>query len=62
MIDHNGELKIIDFGACFIKGVAEITSPIKRDDVLGTTEYSAPEYVFGGEKLEQSNIFSLGHL
>ena len=59
MIDRNGEVKIIDFGACFIKGIAEIASPIKRDDVLGTAEYSAPEHVLGGEKSEQSDIFSL---
>lgn len=59
MIDRNGEVTIIDFGSCLVKGVAEIASPIKRDNVLGTAEYSAPEHVLGGHCSEQSDIFSL---
>ena len=59
MIDRNGEVKIIDFGACLVKGIAEISTPIQRDAVLGTAEYSAPEHVLGATCSEQSDIFSL---
>lgn len=59
MIDRNGEVTIIDFGSCLVKGVAEIASPIQRDNILGTAEYSAPEHVLGGVCSEQSDIFSL---
>ncbi|MET0356816.1 MAG: protein kinase [Cellvibrio sp.] len=59
MIDRNGEVKIIDFGACLVKGIAEIATPIQRDAVLGTAEYSAPEHVLEATCSEQSDIFSL---
>jgi len=59
MIDRNGEVTIIDFGSCLVKGVAEITSPIRRDNIVGTAEYSAPEHILGGLCSEQSDIFSL---
>jgi serine/threonine protein kinase len=59
MIDRNGEVKIIDFGACLVKGVLEIATPIQRDKLLGTAEYSAPEHVLEATCTEQSDIFSL---
>ncbi len=59
MLDRNGEIVLIDFGSCLVKGVAEIASPIQRDNILGTAEYSAPEHVLGGLCSEQSDIFSL---
>ncbi len=59
MIDKNGEVKIIDFGSCFIKGIAEITSPIERFGILGTAGYSAPEVVISGKSTVQSEVFSL---
>jgi len=59
MVDRNGEIKIIDFGSCLVKGIAEISSPIVRDTLLGTAEYSAPESILAGLNSEQSDIFSL---
>jgi serine/threonine protein kinase len=59
MIDRNGEVKIIDFGACLVKGIVEIATSIQRDNVLGTAEYSAPEHVLEATCSEQSDIFSL---
>ncbi|MES2675920.1 MAG: bifunctional protein-serine/threonine kinase/phosphatase [Pseudomonadota bacterium] len=59
MLDRNGEIKLIDFGSCLVQGVAEIASPIQRDNLLGTAEYSAPEHVLRGRCSEQSDIFSL---
>lgn len=59
MIDKNGEVKIIDFGSCLVKGIAEINFPIVRENNLGTAEYSAPETVLHGKCHEQSDLFSL---
>ena len=59
MIDSNGEVKIIDFGSCFIKGIAEISTPLERGGILGTASYSAPEVVLNAVSTVQSEIFSL---
>jgi len=59
LIDNNGEAKIVDFGSCHVQGIAEIVTPIPRDIVLGTANYSAPELVLGGAVSAQADIFSL---
>lgn len=53
---------IVDFGSCWIAGVAEIGAPIERDAVLGTADYSAPEYRYGGKTGPASDQFSLAVL
>jgi serine/threonine protein kinase len=47
VIDKTGTAKIIDFGATKIAGVAEAT-PDTDGGILGTVQYTAPEY-FRGE-------------
>jgi serine/threonine protein phosphatase PrpC len=59
VIDKNGVVKIIDFGACLVAGVAEISTPIERDTVLGTASYSAPEHILLYKSGYQVDIFSL---
>jgi serine/threonine protein phosphatase PrpC len=59
MVDAHGEIKIIDFGSCLVKGIAEISSPIARESLLGTAEYSAPETILHGQSNEKSDLFSL---
>ncbi len=59
MVDRHGEIKIIDFGSCLVKGIAEISSPIARENILGTAEYSAPETILAGKSDEKSDVFSL---
>jgi len=59
MIDADGRVKIIDFGACHVAGIAEIASPITRDVALGTASYSAPEYTTGQTPNYRSDMFSL---
>ena len=59
MVDQHGEIKIIDFGACLVRGLAEINSPIVRDPLLGTAEYSPPETILQGKSDERSDLFSL---
>jgi len=59
MIDNNGQVKIIDFGSCYVAGVAEIAAPFVRDIALGTETYSAPEYTLGRDPTPRSDMFSL---
>ena len=60
MIDKTGTAKIIDFGATKIAGVAEATPSITGDDILGTAQYTAPEYFRGESVSSRSDLFSLG--
>lgn len=60
IIDNNGTLKIIDFGSTKIAGIDEISAPIKFNNILGTINYTAPEYHTGSTGSNRSDIFSLG--
>ncbi|MHB1246653.1 MAG: protein kinase domain-containing protein [Sulfuriferula sp.] len=60
MIDSIGTVKIIDFGSTRVAGIMEITSPIERNDLLGTPQYTAPEYFLGEGGTPRSDMFSLG--
>ena len=60
MIDSTGTVKIIDFGATRVAGLMEITSPIERNNILGTAQYTAPEYFLGESGTSRSDMFSLG--
>ncbi len=62
MIDATGKIRIIDFGSTKIAGVAEINSPIERLLLLGTRNYTAPEYLLGQPGSNRSDIFSLGSI
>ena len=61
MFDKSGKVKIIDFGSVKIAGIAEIT-PLEQDEenILGTLNYTAPEYHLGQRGTVQSDLFSLG--
>ena len=60
MIDKTGTVKIIDFGATKISGVAEAARSGDRNDILGTQQYTAPEYFWGEQGSPRSDLFSLG--
>jgi serine/threonine protein phosphatase PrpC/predicted Ser/Thr protein kinase len=60
MIDHMGTVKIIDFGSTKVAGIMETASPLERNNLLGTAQYTAPEYFVGEEGSPNSDIFSLG--
>ena len=60
LVDSHGTLKIIDFGSTKISGIEEISKPIESNNLLGTINYSAPEYHIGNPGSNRSDIFSLG--
>lgn len=60
MIDRTGTVKIIDFGSVRVAGIMEIATPIERQDLLGTAQYTAPEYFLGEGGSTRSDMFSLG--
>jgi len=59
MIDSTGTVKIIDFGSTKVAGLSEISSPLERDSILGTAQYTAPEYFLGESGNARSDQFSL---
>mgnify|MGYP003386388993 FL=1 len=60
MIDSTGTVKIIDFGSTKVAGISEMAKPINQDEMLGTAQYSAPEYFLGESPTTRSDLFSLG--
>ncbi|MGR9106729.1 MAG: protein kinase domain-containing protein [Gammaproteobacteria bacterium] len=59
MIDRQGQIKLIDFGSVKIAGIAEIKALDGEDPILGTLNYSAPEYLMGQRSDTRSDLFSL---
>jgi serine/threonine protein phosphatase PrpC len=59
MIDATGTVKIIDFGSARVAGVAELAAPLERSSILGTVQYTAPEYFVGDPGTERSDLYSL---
>lgn len=60
MIDNTGTVKIIDFGSTQVAGVLEMSELAEPTSILGTEQYSAPEYFLGENGTSRSDIFSLG--
>ncbi len=60
VIDKYGTVKIIDFGSVKIAGLEEIAVPVKGPSMLGTVDYSAPEYILGHALSNRADIYSLG--
>lgn len=59
MIDQSGTVKIIDFGSTRVAGLTEISNPLNQPDLLGTAQYTAPEYFVGEAGSTRSDQFSL---
>jgi serine/threonine protein phosphatase PrpC len=60
MIDTMGTVKIIDFGATKVAGVLEAAPSLDGTDILGTAQYTAPEYFLAEGGSPRSDLFSLG--
>lgn len=60
MIDENGVVKIIDFGATRVAGIEDMNLLSEEINFLGSAQYAAPEYFLGELGTASSDIFSLG--
>ena len=60
MIDKTGTVKIIDFGSTRISGITDDPPVDTENAILGTVQYTAPEYFLGEGGSNRSDIFSLG--
>ena len=60
MIDRTGTVKIIDFGSTRVAGIVEMNEAIEGNNLLGTAQYTAPEYFLGENTSTRSDLFSLG--
>lgn len=59
MIDAQGTVKIIDFGAARVAGIVEASEP-QRSGIPGTALFVAPEYFLGETGTVRSDLYSLG--
>ena len=59
MIDKLGVVKIIDFGSTKVAGLMEMTQSIEHQNILGTAQFTAPEYFLGEVGAPRSDLFSL---
>jgi len=59
IIDNSGTVKIIDFGATRVGGIADINTLLDEERLLGTALYSAPECFLSEVATSRSDLFSL---
>lgn len=57
LIDHNGQVKVTDFGIAVALSATALT---KTNSVLGSVHYLSPEQARGGLSTKKSDIYSLG--
>nr|MBP6615749.1 protein kinase [Aquabacterium sp.] len=62
MIDRTGTVKIIDFGATHVAGLTEGTDHAQAHAIVGSLQYTAPEYFVGGQGSPAAELFSLAVL
>lgn len=60
LIDADGTVKIIDFGSVKVAGLDEIETSAHTPKMLGTVDYTAPEYLLGKAPSSSADLFSLG--
>jgi len=63
MIDATGTVKIIDFGSVSVAGLSEAAGgTAESHEILGTVQFTAPEYFIGEGGTPQSDLYALGVL
>jgi serine/threonine protein phosphatase PrpC len=62
LIDRSGTVKIIDFGAVYVAGLAEGSAAARGADLVGSLQYTAPEYFVGGQATAAADLFALAVL
>ena len=59
LIDRNGTVKIIDFGSVRVTGLVEAAREPEFESVLGSVQYTAPEWLAGDVPTWRSDLFSV---
>ncbi|WP_366942953.1 protein kinase [uncultured Cocleimonas sp.] len=59
MIDTTGTVKIIDFGSTSVAGIDEMKSADEEHAILGTAQFTTPEYFLGEFPTAKADQFSL---
>lgn len=59
MLDRSGTVRIIDLASTHVAGLTEGTAEASPQAILGSLQYTAPEYFVGGSGTVQSELFSL---
>jgi len=62
MIDRTGTVKIIDVGSTHVAGLTEGTAQALPQAIVGSLQYTAPEYFVGGIGSPRAELFSLAVL
>lgn len=60
MIDASGTVKVIDFGSTKVAGISDIAP--NNEGIVGTLQYSAPEYFVHDYITPKADIYSIGAL
>lgn len=60
MIDRTGTVKIVDFGSVLVPGILETMPDADHGEILGTLQYTAPEYLLGEGGTPASDLYALG--
>ncbi len=59
LIDADGLVRLIDFGSVRVRGVVETSDGTTTEPILGTLQYTAPEYFLGDAPGPRSDLYSL---
>jgi serine/threonine protein phosphatase PrpC len=62
MIDRSGTVKIIDFASSHVAGLAEAAPALQATRIVGSLQYTAPEYFVGGQPTAAADLFALAVL
>lgn len=60
MIDKAGTVILIDYGSVRVAGLAELAGTAAQPHILGTAQYTAPEYFLGEAATRHADLYSLG--
>ena len=60
MIDHDGNAKIVDFGAAHAQGFDELDHAVRETHPVGSVGYVAPECLLGRPATHAADIYALG--
>ncbi|RCW75850.1 bifunctional protein-serine/threonine kinase/phosphatase [Pseudorhodoferax soli] len=62
MVDRSGTVKIIDLGSAHVAGLAEAAPAHQATRIVGSLQYTAPEYFVGGQPTAAADLFALAVL